>query len=162
MALLLSRNLPALGRSAACGTLRRQVFLAPVRAASDAAGEKEKAETVGKGMLAKHLAEDQNLSVKKATEIIDAVLDDIMLSVAEGKVVTIPGFGSWKRRSRAARKGRNPKTGEPLDIPEGVAPAFSAGNVFKGVVKQGNWEAYEQWAEEEKAAAAAKKAAKKK
>jgi DNA-binding protein HU-beta len=112
-------------------------------------------------MLAKHLAEDQDLSVKKATEIIDAVLDDIMLSVAEGKVVTIPGFGSWKRRTRAARKGRNPQTGEAIDIAESVAPGFSAGNVFKGVVKKGNWEAFEEWAKEEKAAAAAKRAAKK-
>jgi DNA-binding protein HU-beta len=160
MALLLSRNLPALGRSAACGTLRRQVFLAPVRAASDGAAAKP--ETVGKSVLAKHLAEDQDLSIKKATEIIDAVLDDIMLSVAEGKVVTIPGFGSWKRRTRAARKGRNPQTGDAIDIPESLAPAFSAGNVFKGVVKKGNWEAYEEWAKDEKAAAAAKRAAKKK
>uniref|UniRef100_A0A383V5K1 Uncharacterized protein n=1 Tax=Tetradesmus obliquus TaxID=3088 RepID=A0A383V5K1_TETOB len=161
MALLLTRNLPALGRSAACSTIRRHVFLTPVRAASGDA-KPDKPETVGKAMLAKHLAEDQSLSVKKATEVIDALLDDIMLSVAEGKTVTIPGFGSWKKRTRAARKGRNPQTGEPLDIPEGVAPAFSAGNVFKGVVKKGSWDAYEQWAEEEKAAAAAKRAAKKK
>ncbi|WIA15091.1 hypothetical protein OEZ85_001785 [Tetradesmus obliquus] len=160
MALLLTRNLPALGRSAACSTIRRHVFLTPVRAASGDA-KPDKPETVGKAMLAKHLAEDQSLSVKKATEVIDALLDDIMLSVAEGKTVTIPGFGSWKKRTRAARKGRNPQTGEPLDIPEGVAPAFSAGNVFKGVVKKGSWDAYEQWAEEEKAAAAAKRAAKK-
>ena len=146
MALLLTRNLPALGRSAACSTIRRHVFLTPVRAASGDAPAKP--ETVGKAMLAKHLAEDQSLSVKKATEVI------------EGKTVTIPGFGSWKKRTRAARKGRNPQTGEPLDIPEGVAPAFSAGNVFKGVVKKGSWDAYEQWAEEEKAAAAAKRAAK--
>jgi nucleoid DNA-binding protein len=160
MALLLSRNLPALGRSAACSTIRKQILLAPVRASTDDAASK--AETVGKGTLAKHLAEDQSISVKKATEIIDAVLDDIMLSVAEGKTVTIPGFGSWKKRERAARKGRNPQTGEPLDIPKSVAPAFSAGNVFKGVVKKGTWEAYEQWAAEEKAKAAANRAAKKK
>jgi hypothetical protein len=58
--------------------------------------------------------------------------------------VTIPGFGSFKKRHRAARKGRNPSTGADMDIPAKDSPAFSAGSVFKGVVQTGNWEAYDE------------------
>lgn len=52
-----------------------------------------------------------------------------------GKKVTIPGFGTFEQRLRAARKGRNPKTGEALDIPQTKSPAFSAGKTFKDAVK---------------------------
>ncbi|KAF8060516.1 hup2 [Scenedesmus sp. PABB004] len=154
MAFLLSRNGVLLGRTLASGGVARRVgTLAPPVGAAKA---KEASATVGKAVLAKRLAEERpNLSVKEATDIIDALLDDIMLSVAEGNAVTIPGFGSFKKRTRAARKGRNPKTGEEISIPATDSPAFSAGTVFKGVVKSGSWEAFE-------AAAAAAKAAKKK
>jgi DNA-binding protein HU-beta len=122
-----------------------------------AAGAKAKANVVGKAVLAKRLAEShQGLTQKQAADIVDTLLDDIMLTVAEGETVTIPGFGTFKKRTRSARKGRNPTTGAPLDIPAKDAPAFSAGTVFKGVVQTGSWEAYDTMVAQQKAEKAAK------
>lgn len=55
----------------------------------------------------------------------------VLVQVAADEKVTIMGFGSWERRQRAARTGRNPKTGEALQIPASFAPGFSAGKSFK-------------------------------
>lgn len=137
----------------------RLVHLTPLRAtADDAKGAKAaKQPVVGKAILAKRLSEThKNLTIKASTEIIDTLLDDIMLTVAEGETVTIPGFGSFKKRTRAARKGRNPSTGEEMNIPEKDSPAFSAGSVFKGVVQTGSWEAYDEMVAKQKAEKSAK------
>jgi DNA-binding protein HU-beta len=128
------------------------------RAAAGAAGDGAKPKVVGKAILAKRLQETHTgLTVKQANEIVDTLLDDIMLTVAEGETVTIPGFGSFKKRSRKARKGRNPSTGAELDIPAKDYPAFTPGSAFKGVVQTGSWEAYDELQQKEKAAKAAKK-----
>ena len=63
--------------------------------------------------------------------IISAVLDTVMDAVAAGDKVTFTGFGSFEKRTRAARQGRNPQTGKPIDIPASSAPAFTAGKAFK-------------------------------
>jgi len=55
----------------------------------------------------------------------------ILQEVTEGHKVNIVGFGTFKRSDRAARKGRNPKTGEELDIAAKKAPSFTAGKNFK-------------------------------
>lgn len=149
---MLSRSL---GRQlVAHSIVRRHAVLAPLNAAAEGS---EKAPSVGKTVLAKRLAQENELTLKQAAEIIDALFDDIMLSVAEGNTVTIPGFGSFKKRHRAARKGRNPQTGEDLQIAATDSPAFSAGTVFKGVVKAGSWEALEEVTTAQKAAKAKKK-----
>jgi DNA-binding protein HU-beta len=135
----------------------RLIHLAPPRATADGEAKKAKVPSVGKTVLAERLAEThKEISKKLALEIIDTLLDDIMLTVAEGEVVTIPGFGSFKKRHRPARKGRNPSTGEEMNIPEKDAPAFSAGTVFKGVVQTGNWDAYDEMVLKQKAEKAAK------
>lgn len=129
----------------------RLLHFSPPRATADSAdGSKKK--PVGKTVLAKRLLEacPDIKSEKAALNIMDELFDDIMLSVAEGEVVTLPGFGTFKKRTRAARKGRNPSTGAALDIPEKAVPAFSSGTVFKGVVEAGSWEAYDQIVAEKK------------
>lgn len=87
------------------------------------------------------LADAMQITRKEASEAVDTVLDIIMSSVEAGDDVTLTGFGSFKKRERAARTGRNPQTGEPLQIPAKAAPAFTAGKVFKdrvaGVNKDG-------------------------
>lgn len=145
------------GRSLAARPARFTTSLAP--RATKGEGKPE-TNTVGKGKLCKHLAEECKITEKVAGDFLDALFDDIMLSVAEGKTVTIQGFGSFKKRTRAARTGRNPSTGETMQIAEKDAPAFSAGSVFKGVVQTGSWEGYDAMVEKQKAAAAAKKKAK--
>jgi DNA-binding protein HU-beta len=136
----------------------RLIHLAPPQATAAGAADKgEKKKVVGKAVLAARLVEAHpELKLKQAGEIIDTLLDDIMLTVAEGEDVTIPGFGSFKKRHRPARKGRNPNSGAELNIPAKDAPAFSAGTVFKGVVQTGSWEAYDQWQAQQKAAKAKK------
>ena len=54
-----------------------------------------------------------------------------MEAVSEGDKVTLVGFGSFERRHRKEREGRNPKTGDKMVIPETEVPAFSAGKLFK-------------------------------
>jgi nucleoid DNA-binding protein len=68
---------------------------------------------------------------------LNAVLDAIVDSVAGGSEVVIPGFGAFKPRARAARNGRNPKTGEALKIAARVSPAFVAGKTFRDTVAKG-------------------------
>ena len=49
----------------------------------------------------------------------------------DGKKVTVPGFGTFQLKQRAARKGRNPQTGEELDIPASLSPGFTAAKALK-------------------------------
>lgn len=163
MALLLQRT-PCMMRGVVHGSKclissqqHRQIRLcAPVQA-TGGADSLDKKPTHGKAIFAKRLAEThKELTQKLAAEVIDSLLDDIMLTVAEGHTVTIPGFGTFKKRTRAARKGRNPSTGAELNIPEKDAPAFSAGTVFKGVVQAGSWEKFDEMQAQAKAAKAAK------
>jgi DNA-binding protein HU-beta len=55
---------------------------------------------------------------------------------ADGKKVSFTGFGTFESRERAARQGRNPQTGEALDIKASRSPAFSASKTFKDKVKE--------------------------
>ncbi len=73
---------------------------------------------------------------KQANAILDAILGTIVDAVADGEKVTLVGFGSFEKRDRSAREGRNPKTGETMKIPATVVPTFSAGKEFRKAVKQ--------------------------
>jgi DNA-binding protein HU-beta len=77
------------------------------------------------------VAEKANVTKKDADAILNATLDIIVESVASGEKVSLVGFGTFERRDRAAREGRNPKTGETLSIAATTVPAFSAGKSFK-------------------------------
>jgi nucleoid DNA-binding protein len=56
-------------------------------------------------------------------------------AIQKGDVVQLTGFGTFKRKSRAARAGRNPQTGKPIQIPAKLVPAFSPGKEFKDAVQ---------------------------
>ncbi|MEG4944003.1 HU family DNA-binding protein [Microcoleus sp. F4-D5] len=86
------------------------------------------------GDLEAAVAQKAAITKKQASAAIRAALDSIMEAVADGEKVTIVGFGSFEARDRQAREGRNPKTGETMDIPATVVPAFSAGKQFKDAV----------------------------
>jgi DNA-binding protein HU-beta len=70
-------------------------------------------------------------SKKIIEEVLTTTLEVIEDTVADGNKVTLVGFGSFERRERKAREGRNPKTGEKMEIPSTRVPAFSAGKTFK-------------------------------
>jgi len=89
---------------------------------------------MNKGELVDTVAEKANVTKRQVDAVLTAALEAIMETVSEGNKVTLVGFGSFERRERKAREGRNPKTGDKMDIPETMVPAFSAGKLFKDKV----------------------------
>ncbi|WP_085990981.1 HU family DNA-binding protein [Oceanobacillus senegalensis] len=85
--------------------------------------------------LINQVAEKSELSKKDATQAVGAVLDSIMESMKNGETVQLIGFGNFEVRERSARKGRNPQTGEEIDIPASKVPAFKPGKALKDIVK---------------------------
>lgn len=84
--------------------------------------------------LKNFVAEEMGVTKVEANASIDFVLDGIREGLkADGKV-TLVGFGTFTAVKRAARKARNPKTGEPVDVPEKVVPKFKASAKMKAAV----------------------------
>jgi DNA-binding protein HU-beta len=72
---------------------------------------------------------------KRAAEhAVDAVFDTILRAVAQGEKVALSGFGVFEKVDRAARTGRNPRTGETVKVKKTSVPKFRPGTQFKGVV----------------------------
>ncbi|GAX82699.1 hypothetical protein CEUSTIGMA_g10125.t1 [Chlamydomonas eustigma] len=90
--------------------------------------------SVGRQELADRLASRVGITKVAAADTVNFLLDTIRDEVVKGNDVVIPGFGSWKRIKKESRTGRNPKTGEPLAIPEKFAPRFGFGQPFKDAV----------------------------
>lgn len=67
--------------------------------------------------------------------VIDSTLDAITAALSAGDKVTFTGFGTFERRFRQARTGRNPQTGAEVPIPAGHSPAFKAGKKLKDAVR---------------------------
>lgn len=86
---------------------------------------------MNKGELIDKVASDAGVTKKQADAVITATVDAIMEAVSGGDKVTLVGFGSFEKRERKAREGRNPKTGDKMEIPATSVPAFSAGKQFK-------------------------------
>ena len=86
---------------------------------------------MNKTELAKKVAEENNLTVKAETAVVDSVLNTIMDTVAAGEEVQLFGFGSFSVKHRDAREGRNPATGETITIAASDTPVFKAAKAFK-------------------------------
>lgn len=84
--------------------------------------------------LVSAIAQNAELSKKSAELALTAVIDAITTALAEGDKVQVVGFGTFEVRERAARKGKNPRTGEIIDIAASKVPAFKAGKALKDVV----------------------------
>jgi DNA-binding protein HU-beta len=89
---------------------------------------------MNKGELVDKVADKAEVTKKQADAVITAAVEAIMETVSTGDKVTLVGFGSFERRDRKEREGRNPKTGETMVIPATKVPAFSAGKQFKEMV----------------------------
>jgi len=85
--------------------------------------------------LINQVTETSELSKKDAAKAVDAVFDTVQESLKEGEPVQLIGFGTFEVRERSARKGRNPQTGEEIDIPASKVPAFKPGKGLKEIVK---------------------------
>ncbi len=87
------------------------------------------AELIGKSVLVDKVAEAAGVSKKDAKSVIDALINTTIEEVKKDAEIRLIGFGTFKKSQRAARKGRNPQTGEIIDI------AASEGLAFKSSVK---------------------------
>ncbi len=81
--------------------------------------------------LANHVAEATGLARSEAARVIDVVLDAITETLARGEEVRLVGFGNFVAGQRKASTGRNPRTGEPMDLAPSVQPKFRVGRNLK-------------------------------
>jgi DNA-binding protein HU-beta len=89
---------------------------------------------MNKAELVDFVAEDTNITKKEAKLLVNSVVDGIAKGLVEDGKVTLVGFGSFSKANRAARKGRNPSTGEEMQIPAKVVPKFKPSQALKDAV----------------------------
>ncbi len=89
---------------------------------------------MNKAELIEAVATAADLNKASATRAVDAMLNGITEALKKGEQVALTGFGTFEVRERAARTGRNPQTGESIDIKAAKAPAFKAGKALKDAV----------------------------
>ncbi len=80
------------------------------------------------------IADSADLSKADADRALKAVVDTITSGVASGQKIQIPGLGTFEPRERSAREGRNPQTGETIQIAATTTPGFKAATAFKQAV----------------------------
>ncbi|MFA7142139.1 MAG: HU family DNA-binding protein [Candidatus Paceibacterota bacterium] len=90
---------------------------------------------MSKTALADAIVKKTAVSKRVATDALNAILDEITVTLSKGGQVTITGFGTFRVSKRAARTGRNPRTGEALKIPAMKIPKFKAGKSLKDAVR---------------------------
>jgi len=85
--------------------------------------------------LITQVVEKTDLQKKDATKAVEAVFEAISEALQSGDKVQLVGFGNFEVRERSARKGRNPQTGEEIEIPASKIPAFKPGKALKDGIK---------------------------
>jgi DNA-binding protein HU-beta len=90
---------------------------------------------VNKSELIGLVSEKTEMAKKDVEKVVNTVIDSIVDAVAKDEKVQLVGFGTFEKRHRAARKGRNPATNEEITIPALNVPVFKAGKAFKDRVK---------------------------
>lgn len=81
--------------------------------------------------LIEKVAAAKEMTKKDATLVVDTVLESISTALKNGEKVSLIGFGNFEVRERSARKGRNPQTGEEIQIKASKVPAFKPGKQLK-------------------------------
>ncbi|SFS33509.1 HU family DNA-binding protein [Marininema halotolerans] len=89
---------------------------------------------MNKAELIDQVAESMGKTKKETTLLVEAVLDSISEALRQGEKVSLIGFGNFEVRERAARTGRNPQTGEAIQIEASKVPAFKPGKQLKEAV----------------------------
>lgn len=103
----------------------------PLVGAPDGANGYWKGNIVNKNDLVAHVVDVAGLSKNDATKAVDAVFEGISVSLKQGDEVRLVGFGTFVVAERAATKGRNPRTGEEIDIPASKLPKFKASKTLR-------------------------------
>ncbi len=89
---------------------------------------------MNKGELISAIAESTDLNKSLIAKVTEAMIETIEDSLKTGDAVSLVGFGTWKKKTRAARAGRNPQTGKAINIPAKNTVSFSAGKKLKDAV----------------------------
>ena len=89
-----------------------------------------------KAELVERVANQINLTKKQTEVVVNTVFSSITESLAEGKKVELRGFGSFRIRQRNARVGRNPKSGQKVEVPSKKVPFFKAGKELRELVDE--------------------------
>ncbi|WP_203249853.1 HU family DNA-binding protein [Cysteiniphilum marinum] len=97
--------------------------------------EKKEVKTHNKGEFEAMVAEKSGLTKVDAKKAVDAFIASVTDIVKNGDAVSFTGFGKFEVAERAAREGRNPKTGEKMQIAASKTPKFSAGKLLKEAAK---------------------------
>ncbi|HEV8660231.1 MAG TPA: integration host factor subunit beta [Thermoanaerobaculia bacterium] len=96
-----------------------------------------KAGVMTKAELVDEVARVVQLTKKQAETIVNIVFDSIVDSLRAGQKIELRGFGSFRLRSRKSRTGRNPKTGEKVEVPSKKIPYFKPGKELKELINKG-------------------------
>jgi DNA-binding protein HU-beta len=88
-----------------------------------------------KAELIEKIAKDADISKAATGKAVDSFIDGIKKTLKKGNKATLVGFGTFSLSKRAARNGRNPRTGEVIKIKASKTPKFTAGKAFKDAVK---------------------------
>lgn len=86
--------------------------------------------------LVNAMAEETNLSKKDVESVLNSFVNVVSTALENKDKVQLVGFGTFETRERAARIGKNPQTGEALNIPASIAPAFKPGKALKEKVNK--------------------------
>ncbi|MBD3167674.1 hypothetical protein GF324_13825 [bacterium] len=89
---------------------------------------------MNKAELVDAIAKKTGETKRKTEGFVDAFVETVMDTVAKGEKVSVVGFGNFERKHREARKGRNPRTGDVIQIDAKNYPAFTPGKGFKDKV----------------------------
>ncbi|MFP4147424.1 MAG: HU family DNA-binding protein [Halorhodospira sp.] len=89
---------------------------------------------MNKSELIEAVADSADLSKAAASRAVDAMVESVTEALREGDQVTLVGFGTFTVRERAARTGRNPRTGETIQIPASKVPGFKPGKALKDAI----------------------------
>ena len=89
-----------------------------------------------KAELVEDVARAAELTKKDAERLVEIVFESIIETLNHGEKIELRGFGSFRVRERGARRGRNPKTGDPVDIPAKRVPYFKPGKELKELINE--------------------------
>ncbi len=88
-----------------------------------------------KGDLVNTMAARANITKSAAEKALNAFVDGVTSALRRGERVSLVGFGTFEVTNRAARRGRNPRTGQEINIPASKAPKFRAGKALKEAIR---------------------------
>ena len=89
-----------------------------------------------KADLVEKVAKEADMTKKDAEQLVEIIFDSITGSLNKGEKIELRGFGSFRVRERGARRGRNPKTGDPVSIPAKRVPYFKPGKELKELINE--------------------------